>query len=69
MRFQLHIEYDLRQFGVQIIEIVVFLLYFRLPDPNQGIQTYKHFWLGIIILLHLALLHLALSATQILPKQ
>ena len=55
--------YDLNQFGVQIIESVIFLLHFCIRDPNQGIENYKHFWLETISLIHLALLHLAFSAT------
>ena len=42
-------------FGVQIIENDIFLFHFRIRDPDQGIETYKHFWLGTISLLHLAL--------------
>ena len=39
MRFDLHSVYDLSQFSVQIIESVIFLLHFGIPDPNQGIET------------------------------
>ena len=32
-------------------------------EPNQEIETYEHFWLGTITVLHKPSLHLALSAT------
>ena len=64
MRFYLHIVNDLSQFGVQIIEGIIFLLHFCLPDRYQGIETYKHFWFGTISLLHLVVLHLVLRAAQ-----
>ena len=63
MKFLFRSVYALSQFGVQIIESVIFLLHLRIRSPNQGIENYKHFWLETISLLHLALLHLALSAT------
>ena len=46
-----------------MIESVIFLLHYRIIDPNQGIEAYIHFCLGTISFLHLALLHLALKAT------
>ena len=52
MRLELHTVYDQDYFGVQIIESVLFLLHFHLPDPNQEIETFKHFWLETISLLH-----------------
>ena len=61
---------NLSQCVIQIIESVIFLLHFRIHDPCQGIENYKHFWLETMSLLHLALLHLALSETLnvITPK-
>ena len=50
-------------FGLHILKYVIFFLHFRLPEPNQEIETYEHFWRGTISLLHLAFLHLTLSAT------
>ena len=50
MRFLFRSVYALGQFGVQINESVIFLLHFRIRDPNQGIENYKHFWLGTISL-------------------
>ena len=55
MRLELRSVYDLDYFGVQIIESVIFLLHFQIPDPNQGIEIYKQFWLGTISLLHLSI--------------
>ena len=65
MRFLFRSVYALSQFGVQIIESVIFLLHYHIRDPNQGIEAYKYFWLETI-----SLLHLALSATPnvITPK-
>ena len=56
--------YNLSQFGVQIIESVIFLFHFHIRDPIQGFENYKHFGLETISSLHLASLHLALTATQ-----
>ena len=63
MRFLFRSVYALSQFDVQIIESVIFLLHFRIPAPNQGIENYKQFLLETLGLLYLTLFHLALSAT------
>ena len=63
MKFLFRSVYALSQFGVQIIESVIFHHHFGICDPNQGFENYRHFWLETISLLHLALLHLALSPT------
>ena len=42
MRLELHSVYDQDYFGVQVIENVIFLHHFRICDPNQVIEKYKH---------------------------
>ena len=51
-RFLFRSVYALSQFGVQIIESVIFLLHFRIRNSNHGIENYKHFWMETISLLH-----------------